>query len=474
MNEGCAVFGTVCSASPPRQSAVSRVVFAVGVVFALSLALLLGFAPKAWADSKPNYQLIYSSSQKATISWSFDLYKGKDNTGVYSVNQTANGVSSSWQYKQDRTGSLGLVDASGNAVPALYNLTTFGKPFSLYVDGVKVASDDTGGAVSSLNVSWDGMMDFRTVSGEAGSDAVYGNLDLRIYGFGRGIVGTQDYYRPMGTSDLLGSSWNLLPGALEQGTTGVYDGGTHNIELVLYERIELPTEPPTVVPDEFQMKTPAISLKYDDGSEYEEGVWTNRNVFVEADTVEGDYLKKFYIILFEGDSCVQVARSGWATLPYDGALNARYVVSKSTPLDGMMYFGGLFGEGDWPTSPKSLMRLVKVDKEKPIISSISISGRTPVVSASDALSGVASIEGRTSASGEWSPIDTISVTEETRSLYVKVTDNAGNSETRMFVIPTDPDPDTPPDPIDPDPGTPPDGGDDSSGRGDGFKMQRAA
>ena len=114
------------------------------------------------------------------------------------------------------------------------------------------------------------------------------------------------------------------------------------------------------------------------------------------------------------------------------------------------------------------MKLVKVDKEKPIISGVSISGSTPVVSASDALSGIASIEGRKSASEEWSPIDEVSVSDETRSLYVKVTDNAGNSETRVFTTPSDPDPDNPPDP-----GTPPDGGDDPSGRGDGFKMQRA-
>lgn len=466
MNEGFAVRGTVCSASPPHRLAVLWAALAAGVAIALSLALLLGFAPKAWADSEDrSSDLVYAGSQKATISWNFDLYKGKDNVGVYSVNQTTDGVSKSWQYQQDRTGSLGLQDASGNAVPALYYLPTHHKPFSLYVDGVKVASNDTGGEVDSLIVEWDGMMDFQTVSGEAGSESMYGNLDLRIYGFGS-VAGIQDYYRPLGTSDPLGGSWKLLPGASERGTTGMYDGGTHNIELVLYD--QLPSVPDLTFPDQFQMKAPAISLKYDDGSEYEEGTWTNRDVSVEADTVPGDYLKRFYVVLFEGNSCVQIARSGWATLPYDGNLKARYVVSKSTPLDGMLYFGGLFGESDWPTAPKSSMKLVKVDKEKPIISGVSISVSTPVVSASDALSGIASIEGRKSASEEWSPIDEVSVSDETRSLYVKVTDNAGNSETRVFTTPSDPDPDNPPDP-----GTPPDGGDDPSGRGDGFKMQRA-
>lgn len=477
MNDGFAVRGAVCSASPPRQSMVSRAALAVGIVLALSLALLFGSAPKAWADlGEPSPELVYSSSQRANVSWTLDVYKSQDNGGVYSVYQTKDGVSSKWQYRQGQTGNMdlqsGYVDASGNMVPSLYTWSTYYKPFSLYVDGIKVAWSDFGGEIGSISVRWDGMMDFLENPENADSSFVYGNLDLRISGQGKGSVSTQDYYRPMGSSKWLGDSWNLHPGALEQNTTGVYDGGSHNIQLVLYNRIETPTLPDIVVPNEDKMKPPAISLKHDDGTEYEEGTWTNKNVAVEAITVPGDYLEKFYVVLFQNDSCIEVARSGWATLPFKGDLRARYVVSRSTSAEGDMYFGALFGGDFWPTSGKGFPKNVKVDKENPVISGISMSGSTPVVSASDALSGVASIEGRKSASDEWVPINEISLSSETTSLYVKVTDNAGNSETRMLAIPSNPDPVDPPTP--PDPGTPPDSGDDTPGRGDGFKTQRAA
>lgn len=468
MNEGFAVRGAVCSVSPPRQSAVSRAALAVGVVLALSLALLFGFTPKAWADSDDrNYELVYMSSQKATISWILDVYKSQDNDGVYSVNQTMDGMSRSWQYKQDKSGSMDLqsgnVDANGNTVPSLYYWPTFYKPFSLYVDGVKVAWSDLGGEIDGITVQWDGMMDFRSDSGETDSESVYGNLDLRVIGHGKDSASTQDYYRPMGTSEKLGDSWNLHPGALEQGTTGMHDGGTHTIELVLYERVELPTFPETIFPGESALKdAPEISLKYEDGTEYEGGSWTNKNVFVEATPVAGDYTDKFYVVLFRDNGCIEVARTGLATLPFDGNLKARYVVRESTSMEGEMYFGSLFNEKNWPMSPKSTPKFVRVDKQKPTISGISISGGTPVVSASDALSGVALIEGRKSASEEWSPIYDISLSDDTKYLYVRVTDNAGNSETRMMYIPGDSGSDTPSD-----------GGDDPSGRGDGFKMQRA-
>lgn len=477
MNEGFAVCGTVCSVSPPRRSAVSRAALAAGIVLALSLALLFGFAPKAWADlGEPSPELVYSSSQRANISWTLDVYKSQDNGGVYSVDQTKDGVSSKWQYRQGQTGNMdlqsGYVDASGNMVPSLYTWSTYYKPFSLYVDGIKVAWSDFGGEIGSISVRWDGMMDFLENPENADSSFVYGNLDLRISGQGRSPVSTQDYYRPMGSSKWLGDSWNLHPGALEQNTTGVYDGGSHNIELVLYDRVETPTLP-DLFPNEYEMKPPVISLKFDDGTAYEEGTWTNKDVAVEATTVAGDYREKFYVVLFQGNSCVEVARSGWATLPFKGELKARYVVNKSTTAEGEMYFGGLFGGDSWPTSPKGLSKFVKVDKEKPVISSVSISGNTPVVSASDALSGVASIEGRKSASDEWVPISEVSLSADTTSLYVKVTDNAGNSEMRMMYFPSNPDPVDPPSPT-PDPGTPPDSGDDTPGRGDGFKTQRAA
>ncbi len=477
MNDGFAVRGAVCSASPPRQSMVSRAALAVGIVLALSLTLLFGFTPKAWADfGEPSPGLVYSSSQRTTISWTLDVYKSSDNGGMCTVDQTRDGINNSWRYEQVRTGRMefqsGYVNANGNAVPSLCYWPTYYKPFSLYVDGVRVAWSDKGGEIDSIVVQWDGVMDVRENSGEAGSPPVYGNLDLRIFGHGKGPVSTQDYYRPMGNSTWLGDSWNLHPGTLEQGTTGVYDGGTHNIELVLYDRTETPTLPDIVIPDQMRMEPPAIALKFEDGTEYEEGTWTNKNVAVEATPVAGEYRDKFHIILFRDNGCIEVARSGWSTLPFVDNLKARYVVSKSTPMEGEMYFGGLFDESNWPSSPKSLSRYVKVDKENPVISGISMSGSTPVVSASDALSGVASIEGRKSASDEWVPINEISLSSETTSLYVKVTDNAGNSETRMLAIPSNPDPVDPPTP--PDPGTPPDSGDDTPGRGDGFKTQRAA
>lgn len=476
MNDGFAVRGAVCSASPPRQSMVSRAALAVGIVLALSLTLLFGFTPKAWADfGEPSPGLVYSSSQRTTISWTLDVYKNHDNAGILSVDQTKDGVSNRWQYEQDQTGRMylqsGYADASGNAVPSLCTWSTDYKPFSLYVDGVRVAWSDRGGEIDSIVVQWDGMMDLRVDSGED-SVPVYGNLDLRVFGHGKGLISNTDYYRPMGASTWLGTSWNLHPGTHEQGTTGVYEGGIHTIELVLYDRTEAPTLPDIVVPNEDKMKPPVISLKHDDGTEYEEGTWTNKNVAVEAITVPGDYLEKFYVVLFQNDSCIEVARSGWATLPFKGDLRARYVVSRSTSAEGDMYFGGLFGGDFWPTSGKGFPKNVKVDKENPVISGISMSDSTPVVSASDALSGVASIEGRKSASDEWVPINEISLSSETTSLYVKVTDNAGNSETRMLAIPSNPDPVDPPTP--PDPGTPPDSGDDTPGRGDGFKTQRAA